>query len=146
MKARVKSFFGTVLLKLLNDVIFFSPKYFIRQQSGCLILRSRQRAAWKISTGSSWQPEIVLKICSMMRTSLYSLQRNRYFVGKNFWSKKQNRQDRFEEKVQWQHIPALFNKMFKSMIWISPLKWSAYQNVLKKSYQKENQNKLERTE
>ena len=32
------------------------------------------------------------------------------------------------------------------MIWISTLKWSAYQNVLKKSYQKEDQSKLERKE
>ena len=32
------------------------------------------------------------------------------------------------------------------MIWISPLTWSAYQNVLNKSYQKEDQNKLERKE
>ena len=32
------------------------------------------------------------------------------------------------------------------MIWISTSKWSAYQNVLKKSYQKEDQSKLERKE
>ena len=32
------------------------------------------------------------------------------------------------------------------MIWILPLTWSAHQNVLKKSYQKEDQNQLERKE
>ena len=62
---------------------FFSPKYFLTQQSGCLILRSRQRPAWKIPTGSSWRPEIVSKVCSTMRTLSNSFQRNRYFVGKN---------------------------------------------------------------
>ena len=32
------------------------------------------------------------------------------------------------------------------MIWISTLNWSAHQNVTKKSYQKEDQSKLEKTE
>ena len=32
------------------------------------------------------------------------------------------------------------------MIWISTLRWSAYQNILEKSYQKEDKSKLERKE
>ena len=70
---------------------FFSPKYFIGQQSRCLILKSRQRSAWKVSTGSSWPPEIVSKVCLTMRTLSNSFQSNRYFVGKNCWSKRNNR-------------------------------------------------------
>ena len=97
-KWKLISFPKWVLLKLFK-MIFFSPKYFIGQQSGCLIPTSRQGPAWKVSTNSSWRPEIVFKVCSTMRTLFNSFQRNWYFVGKNYWSKTNNRQGRFEGKA-----------------------------------------------
>ena len=93
------SFFRTVLLELLNDVIF-SPKYFISQQSRYLFLRSRQRQAWKISTGSSGRPEIVPK-SDDANVVENSFQYNRYFVVKNCWSKRKNRQDKTGSKKKF---------------------------------------------
>ena len=83
-------------MELLIDVIFFfSPKYFISQQSGCLILRSRQRdEPGKYQLVHRDDPKLCPK--SVQR---YEHCRKAFKATDILLVKTVNRQDRLKEKV-----------------------------------------------
>ena len=70
-------------LGTFQDAFFFT-KIFYRSTIWMSHSYIQTRTSWKVSTNSSWRPEIVFKVCSTMRTLFSSFQRNRYFAGKNY--------------------------------------------------------------